>query len=109
MSLRYDMASQHPLAGRSVPDFKLEDGVTVSRLLRAGKGLLLHFDADAPLQVFNEALARTSQLCGMGLRAVLVRLDSVVAWANETAPTPAEIMPPLRQWFGEPEEPGDQR
>ncbi|WP_047238372.1 FAD-dependent monooxygenase [Chromobacterium subtsugae] len=113
LSLRYDMASQHPLAGRSVPDFEFDDGTKAGRLLRNGRGLLLHFDAAAPLlnwmkrwQGHVDYVAATVKN-NLGLRAVLVRPDGFVAWASETSPDVEEITPILAQWFGEPKESSD--
>jgi hypothetical protein len=50
VSLRYDLGGRHPLVGRSAPNFELADGTKLGELLRNGKGLLLDFDASAPLQ-----------------------------------------------------------
>ncbi|NEK55522.1 FAD-dependent oxidoreductase, partial [Rhizobium leguminosarum] len=50
VSLRYDLGGSHPLVGRSAPDFELADGTKLGDHLREGKGLLLDFDAGAPLQ-----------------------------------------------------------
>ena len=43
VSLRYDLGDEHPLVGRSCPDFELEDGARLGVLLRDGKGVLLDF------------------------------------------------------------------
>jgi 2-polyprenyl-6-methoxyphenol hydroxylase-like FAD-dependent oxidoreductase len=51
MSLRYDLGGNGPLAGRSAPDFELVDGPKIGELLRNGKGLLLDFNASAPLRL----------------------------------------------------------
>lgn len=79
ISLRYELGGNHPLVGCSVPDFALVDGRSTGELLREGKGLLLNFSADAPL----EALAgrwngRISYVAGnavdqLGLSTILVR------------------------------------
>src|SRR5204862_3126779 len=50
VSLRYDLGGGHPLVGRSAPEFELIDGTKVSDLLKAGRGLLVDFDARPPLQ-----------------------------------------------------------
>lgn len=85
--LRYDLGDPHPLVGRSCPDFEL-DGTRVGELLRAGKGLLLDFDGalagDWPVE--RVAVAPKDRL---GLSAVLVRPDGVVAWASDGAPDEA--------------------
>ncbi len=108
--LRYDLGGSHPLVGRSAPDFALEDGRTLSDLLRAGQGLLLDFDGRAPLRalaarwhgridyVADDARDR------LGLSAVLVRPDGVVAWAVEGAPDVEEAAQAAARWFGEAQE-----
>jgi 2-polyprenyl-6-methoxyphenol hydroxylase-like FAD-dependent oxidoreductase len=108
VSLRYDLGGGHPLVGRSAPDFELVDGTKLGELLRNGKGLLLDFDVSAPLQ------ALTSRWSGkvtyvasdakdrVGLSAVLVRPDGVVAWASEAAPNHEQAAQAASRWFGEP-------
>ena len=108
VSLRLDLGGGHPLVGRSAPDFELADGTRLGELLRTGRGLLLDFDADAPLQalatrwgdrvayVANDAKER------LGLSAVLVRPDGIVAWAAEGTPDPNEATGAVSRWFGKP-------
>jgi 2-polyprenyl-6-methoxyphenol hydroxylase-like FAD-dependent oxidoreductase len=50
VSLHYDLGEGHPLAGRSTPDFELEDETRVGDLLRDGRGLLLDFTANGSLK-----------------------------------------------------------
>ncbi len=110
VSLRYDLGGGHPLVGRSAPDFEFADGTKLGELLRNGRGLLLDFDASAPL----EALAgrwsgRITYVAGdakdrLGLSAVLVRPDGFVAWAGEAAPNHQEAAQGPSRWFGAPEE-----
>jgi 2-polyprenyl-6-methoxyphenol hydroxylase-like FAD-dependent oxidoreductase len=110
VSLRYDLGDGHPLVGRSAPDFELAGGTRLGERLRNGRGLLLDFDASAPL----EALAgrwsgRITHVAGaakdrLGLSAVLVRPDGFVAWASEAAPNHQEAAQVLSRWFGAPEE-----
>jgi hypothetical protein len=107
LSLRYDLGDSHPLVGRSVPDFKLVDGTRVSRLLRDGKGLLLDFTSHAPLQLLaNRWPGRMNYLSGetenrLGLSAMLIRPDGVVAWATDV-PGDDGAEQAATRWFGEP-------
>lgn len=81
----------HRLAGRSVPDFSFIDGTTPGQLLRSAKGLFLDFDAMPQ----RRALAarwhdRVDYVAGdvkdrLGLSAVIVRPDGIVAWAAGSA------------------------
>ncbi|PYG57859.1 FAD-dependent monooxygenase [Rhizobium sp. UGM030330-04] len=106
VSLHYELGGQHPLVGRSVPDFALTDGRKTGELLREGKALLLDFGADASL----EALAgrwngRIAYVAGnavnhLYLRAVLVRPDGIVAWATGSTPDKEELTEAASRWFG---------
>jgi 2-polyprenyl-6-methoxyphenol hydroxylase-like FAD-dependent oxidoreductase len=110
VSLRYDLGGGHPLVGRSAPDFELADGTKLGELLRNGKGLLLDFDASAPLQALAGSWRhRIAFVAGdakdrLGLSAVLVRPDGFVAWACDAAPNHEEAAEAASQWFGAPEE-----
>lgn len=89
--LRYDLGSEHPLVGRSAPDFEFADGKKLGALLTNGKGLLLDFDADAPLKTLASRWSDRIAYYGcdakdrFGLRAVLLRPDGFVAWASNTS------------------------
>ncbi|MFM9928414.1 FAD-dependent monooxygenase [Variovorax sp. H27-G14] len=111
--LRYDLGDSHPLVGRSAPDFELADGTRLGDHLRSGNGLLLDFDAGAPLQALaSRWRGRITYIAGavkdgLGLNAVLVRPDGIVAWAGAGAPdgTDAPDQEALAQaasrWFGD--------
>ncbi|MEO5756451.1 MAG: FAD-dependent monooxygenase, partial [Mesorhizobium sp.] len=108
VSLRYDLGGGHPLVGRSAPDFELADGTKLGDLLKTGKGLLLDFDARAPLQTL--ATRRSGQIAyvasdvmdRLGLSAVLLRPDGVVAWAAEADPDLEDAARAAARWFGGP-------
>lgn len=106
VGLRHELGGGHPLVGCSAPDVELIDGTTLAALLRSGKGLLVDFGTDAPLQdLAAHGADRIIYLASdardrMGLTALLVRPDGVVAWATEAAPDPNEAAFALSQWFG---------
>jgi 2-polyprenyl-6-methoxyphenol hydroxylase-like FAD-dependent oxidoreductase len=108
VSLRYDLGEAHPLAGRSAPDVELADGTRLGEHLRTGKAVLLDFDARAPLEATASRWAnRVAYVAGdakdrLDLSALLVRPDGIVAWAVEGDPDPADLVPRLARWFGEP-------
>jgi hypothetical protein len=85
VSLRYDLGGNHPLVGRSAPDFELVDGTRLGELIRNGKGLLLDFDVSAPLEALASRWGgRITYVASdandrLGLSAVLVRPDGFVA------------------------------
>lgn len=87
-SLRYDFCDDHTLVVHSVPDFELVDGTKIGDLMRLGKGLLLDFDAHAPLQGMARhwsgriAYVASGAKDRLGLSAVLVRPDGFVAWGH---------------------------
>jgi 2-polyprenyl-6-methoxyphenol hydroxylase-like FAD-dependent oxidoreductase len=109
VSLRYDLGGSHPLVGRSAPDFELVNGTKPGELLTEGKGLLLDFDAGTPLQTLASRWSdRITYVAGdakdrLGLSAVLVRPDGVVAWAGEAALNHEEAGQAASRWFGDPE------
>ncbi|MGY4500877.1 hypothetical protein ACVWYH_004808 [Bradyrhizobium sp. GM24.11] len=110
VSLRYDLGGHHPLVGRSVPDFKLADHTTVGERLRQAKGILLDFDARARLRALaNRWGDRIDYVASepadrLGLSAVLLRPDGIVAWASDGTPDEAEAALAAARWFGEPAE-----
>jgi 2-polyprenyl-6-methoxyphenol hydroxylase-like FAD-dependent oxidoreductase len=108
VSLRYDLGCEHPLVGRSAPDFELLDGTRLGELLRNGKGLFLDFDRSGPLQEIASWWGdRISYVASdvkdrLGLSAVIVRPDGIVAWTSDAALPRDEINGALSRWFGEP-------
>lgn len=109
LSLRYDLGGNHPIVGRSVPDFELADGTRVGDLLRAGNGLLLDFDSRVSLRALASRWGgRIAYVAGearerLSLSAVLVRPDGFVAWASEVAPDEEEVFEAASRWFGQPD------
>jgi 2-polyprenyl-6-methoxyphenol hydroxylase-like FAD-dependent oxidoreductase len=91
VSLRYDLGSAHPLVGRSVPDFELLDGRRAGDLQRDGRGLFLDFDSVGSRRaIASRWRGRITYIAAdakerLGLSAVLVRPDGVVAWVSEGA------------------------
>lgn len=106
VSLHYELGGQHPIVGRSVPDFVLTDGRKTGKLLREGKALLLDFGADASLQALaGRWNGRIAYVAGnavnhLDLSAVLVRPDGIVAWATASTPDKEELTEAAGRWFG---------
>jgi 2-polyprenyl-6-methoxyphenol hydroxylase-like FAD-dependent oxidoreductase len=109
VSLRYDLGGSHPLVGRSAPDFDLACGTRLGELLSDGHGLLLDLDQRSPLHALaGRWSGRISYVASdardrLGLSAVLVRPDGVVAWAADTVPDAEEAAQAAARWFGEPD------
>ena len=110
VSQRYDLGDSHPLVGRGAPDFELADGTRLGELLRDGKGLLLDFDAEASLQALARRWDGRIGYVGrdakdrLGLGAVLIRPDGVVAWAGEAPADLQALTLAASRWFGAPME-----
>lgn len=107
VSLRYDLDDDHPLVGRTAPDFALSDGTRLGDHLRSGRGLWLDFDAARPLQAVAARWSAAAYVAGdaedrLGLSALLVRPDGVVAWAGEGAPDLEAAAAAAARWFGAP-------
>ncbi len=108
VSMRYHLGAGHPLVGHSVPDFAFSGGLRTGGRRNEGKALLLDFDSGAPLQaVADRWQGRMSYIAGepehgLGLSAVFVRPDGVVAWASEAAGDDRGLSQAVSQWVGEP-------
>jgi 2-polyprenyl-6-methoxyphenol hydroxylase-like FAD-dependent oxidoreductase len=104
--VRYDMADDHPLAGRLAPDLALDDGRRVAELLHRARPVLLdlsggHVGAAAHgwadrVDVVDGAVADL-EVC-----ALLIRPDGYVAWAADTFETDGRdrLRMALTRWFG---------
>ncbi len=105
--MRYDLGNNHPLIGRSAPDFELIDGTKLGSVLRDGKGLLLQLDPSASLQALASGWREQVNYVAsnakrpLGLSAVLLRPDGFVAWVSEVTPCAEEFAEALTRWFGE--------
>ena len=107
VSLRYDLGDSHPLVGRGAPDLELAGGTKLGEHLKTGRGLLLDLDARAPLQALASrwrdriTYVASDAKDRLGLSAVLVRPDGVVAWASDAAPDLEGVARAASRWFGE--------
>jgi hypothetical protein len=80
--IRYDLGGDHPLVGRSAPDFQLEDGTRLGELMRDGRGVLLDFRSNLEVAWDISYVAGPARN-DLGLDAVLIRPDGVVAWTGD--------------------------
>lgn len=103
VSLRYDLGGDHPLVGRSAPDFALADGTHLNDHLRQGRTLLLDFgDVDILKTLVDRYHDRITYLwCdatdSSGLQALVIRPDGFVAWASDRPTDGAEAARALSQ------------
>ena len=105
IATHYPLEGTHPLVGHSVPNFAIEDGTTLGDLMHDGQGILLDFEGDAALKTVVSAFeGNLKYVAGraqaqLGLSAVLIRPDGVVAWAaNETSDASA-LQQAAARWF----------
>jgi 2-polyprenyl-6-methoxyphenol hydroxylase-like FAD-dependent oxidoreductase len=102
---QYDLGRDHSLMGHSVPNFEFEDGVTVGDLMHDGQGLLLDFDGRASLKAwvheYGDRIRYVSSRAKeqLGVSAILIRPDGVVAWASEQGPDYGELQKAAARWF----------
>ncbi|MFK8850730.1 hypothetical protein [Streptomyces sp. Ac-502] len=107
-SIRYDLGGEHPLTGRSAPDLRLEDGTRLGELLRDGRGVALDLSTDRRLRdVTTGRPGRLRHTAGtaknsLGLDAMLIRPDGIVAWAGGRGFDPHAFERAADQWFGIP-------
>ncbi|KAI2627725.1 monooxygenase [Hypoxylon sp. NC1633] len=106
LSQRYDLGDAHPLVGCSAPDFELLDGTRLGPKLVAARGVLLDFNDDASLrELVNGYEAKVDYISvgakdRLGLGALLVRPDGIVAWVSEDKPDVEAARTALGRWFG---------
>ncbi|WP_213955793.1 FAD-dependent monooxygenase [Variovorax sp. dw_954] len=106
VSLRYELGGGHPLVGRSAPDFEFADATRLGERLRSGRGLLLDFSSDARLETlaagWRNRIDYTARHAAndLGLSALLLRPDGIVAWASEGNPDEQEVAEAAARWFG---------
>lgn len=105
VSLHYDLECEHPLAGYSVPNFAFEDKVTIGDLMHQGQWIILDFDGNdslkAILSKYGDQIRHVSRAAKeqLGLCAVLVRPDGIVAWASSNNPNPDDILRVVNRWL----------
>ena len=111
VGLRYDLGGDHALVGRSAPDFELVGGTRLNGHLRAGRGLLLDFEGRALLHAladqWNDRIhyVASDATDRLGLSALLVRPDGIVAWVGDAAAAKGDAARAACRWFGKPNEP----
>jgi 2-polyprenyl-6-methoxyphenol hydroxylase-like FAD-dependent oxidoreductase len=103
--MHYDLANDHPLTGRSVPNFTFEDGTTIGGLMRNGKGILLDLNMNASLKAlagkYDDQLRYISATVKdlTGVSALLIRPDGIVAWAARHATDCSGAQNAAACWF----------
>lgn len=102
---QYNLGSTHPLVGHSVPNFEFENGTTIGERMHDGRGILLDFGMNDSLKALaSEYGHQVKYIAGrakdqLGLSAVLIRPDGIVAWAADHAPDCSELRLAAARWF----------
>jgi len=105
VSVRYDLGSNHPLVGRSAPDFELDDGTRFNEHFHQGQALLLDFGGSDHLRTLADRYGDqiTYLPCKardpLVLQALFVRPDGFIGWASDQASEDAEVARILSRWL----------
>ena len=105
VNTHYDLGNDHPLVGRSAPNFEFEDGTRIGELMHNGQGILLDFDGNASLKALADEYGdQIKYISGnakdqLGLSAVLIRPDGTIAWAADSEPDRDKLQKALARWF----------
>lgn len=103
--MHYEPGGSDPMVGYSVPNFELKDGTKIGQLMYSGHGLLLDFSSDASLKDLISPYGNQIKYVSgpaknqLGLSAVLVRPDGIVAWVAAEAPDFKELKQAVERWF----------
>ncbi|QEH97779.1 aromatic-ring hydroxylase C-terminal domain-containing protein [Gluconobacter thailandicus] len=104
-AVRHNAGDDHPLVGRSAPDFRLNNGTRLNEHLRREQALLLDFGGGSCLhELAVRYQARLSYIGvdvndGLRLCALLIRPDGFVVWASDQPSDCSEAEQALSQWL----------
>jgi 2-polyprenyl-6-methoxyphenol hydroxylase-like FAD-dependent oxidoreductase len=104
----YDLGGTHPLIGYSVPNFEWEDGMTIGKHMHEGKAVLIDFETNGALQALANGYDQQIKYVSgrakeqLGLSALLVRPDGMVAWATDGNPDLDGLGKAVARWFYSP-------
>ncbi|KAI1808066.1 FAD binding domain-containing protein [Daldinia bambusicola] len=105
LAQRHDLGDPHPLVGASAPDFELSDGSRLGPKLEGARGLIVDFAGNEALKKLAEGYkARVDYVSidakdQLGLSALLVRPDGIVAWVAEGNLDIKGAKAALTRWF----------
>jgi 2-polyprenyl-6-methoxyphenol hydroxylase-like FAD-dependent oxidoreductase len=102
---KYDLGGDHPMEGRSVPDFEFEDGLRIGKLMHGGKGILLDFGRNTSLRtVAGKYSDNIKYVSGdvkdrLDTSAILIRPDGIIAWVSDGSPDYTKFEKAAARWF----------
>ncbi|MCK7553956.1 FAD-dependent monooxygenase [Chitinophaga sedimenti] len=91
MFTQYDFGANHPLVGRSVPNFTFENGDVMGDLMHDGAAILL---GDASLKHLADDYGIKHIPGDANVGTVLIRPDGIVAWVGVDG-----LQSAMEQWF----------
>jgi 2-polyprenyl-6-methoxyphenol hydroxylase-like FAD-dependent oxidoreductase len=104
--IRYDVGDGHPLAGRLVPELRLDSGQRVAELMHAARPVLLDLAGGTFAAAVGDWRHRVDIVVGSSAAApgaaILIRPDGYVAWATDST-DPADtdaLRVAVVRWFG---------
>ena len=104
INTQYTLGGNHPLVGRSTPNFEFADGTTIGELMHDGKGILLDFGANTSIQTLASKYSELKYVASpakdqLGLSAVLIRPDGIIVWTAENEVDLGEVQEVVERWF----------
>jgi 2-polyprenyl-6-methoxyphenol hydroxylase-like FAD-dependent oxidoreductase len=104
---RFDLGDKHPLVGVSAPDFEfVDDSSRLGPKLSGGRGLIVDFTRDHELRELAQSWRESADYVDgkvkdtLGLTALIVRPDGIVAWVSEGTVDRNRAELVLTRWFG---------
>ncbi len=104
---RYDLPGDHPLIGKSAPDFEFEDGSRLGEYCHDGRALLFDFADNPQLRDLGAKwgdrlrVVTVSHKESEGPRALFMRPDGCVAWASNGDPDLNGAATAISKWLGQ--------
>lgn len=105
VSMHYNIDGDHALAGYSVPNFEFPDGTGINEFMYDGQGVLLDFEGNHSIALLAKRYSGSVRYISgavkdsLGLSAVLVRPDGIVAWASDKGPDCNAFQKAADRWF----------
>ncbi len=105
---RYNLPGEHPLIGKSAPDFEFTDGTRLGEHFQDGRALLFDFADNQQLRELGTKWSDRLKVVTISLKetdsptALFVRPDGCVAWASNENPNLNTAAAAISQWLGMP-------
>jgi 2-polyprenyl-6-methoxyphenol hydroxylase-like FAD-dependent oxidoreductase len=104
---RYNLPGDHPLIGKSAPDFEFTDGTRLGEHCHDGRALLFDFAENQQLRELGAKWSDRLRVITVslgesdGLSGIFMRPDGCVAWAANESPNLNEAEAAITQWLGQ--------